>query len=135
MKRPRSSRQHHDVFRRAYAEGTLDERIASAEKPAGRERVGKRRDYLKDYLHWLWPQRWAVAAVFLLSIAAAGLDMITPLFMRFITDHVLLETAAATAERFRLLNLAGGLFLTVITVSAALNITRDYRQRLVNTRA
>src|SRR6187551_660958 len=134
MNRPRSSRQHYDVFRRDYAERALDAKIAGAEIPAKAERAGKRRDYLKDYLHWLWPERWAVAAVFLLSIAAAGLDMISPLFMRFITDHVLLDTAAATAERFRLLNLAGGLFLTVITVSAALNITRDYRQRLVNTR-
>jgi ATP-binding cassette subfamily B protein/subfamily B ATP-binding cassette protein MsbA len=54
--------------------------------------------------------------------------------MRFITDHVLLDTAATTPERLRLLNFAGGLFLTVITVSAGLNIARDYRQRLVNTR-
>jgi ATP-binding cassette subfamily B protein/subfamily B ATP-binding cassette protein MsbA len=54
--------------------------------------------------------------------------------MRFITDRVLLDTATATPDRLRLLNLAGGLFLAVITVSAGLNIARDYRQRLVNTR-
>jgi ATP-binding cassette subfamily B protein/subfamily B ATP-binding cassette protein MsbA len=34
----------------------------------------------------------------------------------------------------RLLNIAGGLFLAVITVSAGLNIARDYRQRLLNAR-
>ena len=49
------------------------------------------RDYLKDYLRWLWPERWAVAAVFVLAIVAAGLEMIEPLFMRFITDRVLLD--------------------------------------------
>jgi len=135
MNRPRSSRQHYDVFRRDYREGTLDDKIAGVGKqPAKAPAVKARREYLKDYLRWLWPHRWAVAAVFVLSIAAAGLDMISPLFMRFITDHVLLDTAAATSERFRLLNLAGGLFLIVITVSAGLNIARDYRQRLVNTR-
>jgi ATP-binding cassette, subfamily B, bacterial len=135
MNRPRTSRQHYDVFRRDYKQGTLDDNLAAAEKPsADPKRASKRRDYLKDYLRWLWPHRWAVAAVFLLAIAAAGLDMIEPLFMRFITDRVLLDTAAATPDRLRLLNLAGGLFLAVITVSAGLNIARDYRQRLVNTR-
>ena len=135
MNRPRSSRQHYDVFRRDYREGTLDDKLAGAEKqPANPARGSKRRDYLKDYLRWLWPERWAVGVVFLLAILAAGLDMIEPLFMRFITDRVLLDTAAPTPERLRLLNLAGGAFLGVIMFSAALNIARDYRQRLVNTR-
>jgi hypothetical protein len=84
MNRPRSSRQHYDAFRRDYSEGTLDDKIAGAQMPAKPERAGKRRDYLKDYLRWLWPERWAVAAVFLIAIAAAGLDMIEPLFMRSI---------------------------------------------------
>jgi ATP-binding cassette subfamily B protein/subfamily B ATP-binding cassette protein MsbA len=135
MNRPRSSRQHYDVFRRDYAKGALDDRIAGAEKPAAKPQGARtRRDYFNDYLRWLWPERWAVAAVFVLAIAAAGLDMIEPLFMRFITDRVLLDTAAATPDRLRLLNLAGGAFLAVITISAGLNIARDYRQRLVNTR-
>jgi len=135
MPRPRSSRQHYDVFRRDYREGTLDDKVAGVgNQPAKKPAVKPRREYLKDYLGWLWPERWAVAAVFLLAIAAAGLDMITPLFMRFITDRVLLDTAAATADRLRLLNLAGGSYLAVITISAGLNILRDYRQRLVSTR-
>jgi ATP-binding cassette subfamily B protein/subfamily B ATP-binding cassette protein MsbA len=133
MNRPRSSRQHYDAFRKHYREGTLDD-VTPGTTPAKPATGSKRRDYLKDYLRWLWPERWAVAAVFVLAIIAAGLDMIEPLFMRFITDRVLLDTAAATPDRLRLLNLAGGLFLTVITLSAALNIARDYRQRLVNTR-
>jgi len=135
MPRPRSSRQHYDVFRRDYREGTLDDKVAGVgNQPAKKPAVKPRREYLKDYLGWLWPERWAVAAVFLLAIAAAGLDMITPLFMRFITDRVLLDTAAATADRLRLLNLAGSSYLAVITISAGLNILRDYRQRLVSTR-
>jgi ATP-binding cassette subfamily B protein/subfamily B ATP-binding cassette protein MsbA len=135
MSRPRSSRQHYDVFRRDYSAGTLDDKITGVAKQPAKEPAAKgRREFVQDYLRWLWPARWAVAAVFLLSIAAAGLDMITPLFMRFITDRVLLDAAAPTSDRLRLLNIAGGLYLTVITVSAGLNIARDYRQRLVNTR-
>ncbi len=136
MNRPSSSRQHYDVFRRNYREGTLDDKVeGSKQQVAKPQGAGKpRREYLQDYLRWLWPERWAVAAVFLLAIGAAGLDMIEPLFMRFITDRVLLDAAASTPDRLRLLNLAGGLFLAVITVSAGLNIARDYRQRIVNTR-
>ena len=137
MNRPRSSRQHYDVFRRDYRNGTLDDTVAGVGKPPadGKLKTGsKRREYLKDYLQWLWPERWAVAAIFVLAILAAGLQMIEPLFMRFITDRVLLDDAAPTAERLSLLNLAGGAFLAVITASAALNMSRDYRQRLVNTR-
>jgi ATP-binding cassette subfamily B protein/subfamily B ATP-binding cassette protein MsbA len=135
MNRPRSSRQHYDVFRRDYREGTLDDKIAGVDKqPAMSPAAKARREYLKDYLRWLWPERWAVAAVFVLAISAAGLDMIEPLFMRFIVDRVLLDTAATMPDRLRLLNLAGGAFLAVITLSAAMNVARDYRQRLVNTR-
>ena len=137
MNRPRSSRQHYDVFRRDYRNGTLDDTVAGVEKRPADAKLktgSKRREYLKDYLQWLWPERWAVAAIFVLAILAAGLQMIEPLFMRFITDRVLLDDAAPTAERLSLLNLAGGAFLAVITASAALNMSRDYRQRLVNTR-
>src|SRR5688572_25982882 len=135
MNRPRTSRQHYDVFRHDYRDGTLDDKLAGlAQQPARPERGTKRREYLHDYLRWLWPERWAVAGIFALAILTAGLEMIEPLFMRFITDRVLLDTAAATPDRLRLLNLAGGTFLAVVTLSALLNVLRDYRQRLVNTR-
>jgi ATP-binding cassette subfamily B protein/subfamily B ATP-binding cassette protein MsbA len=133
MNRPRSSRQHYDVFRKHYREGTLDD-VTPGATPAKPAPGAKRRDYLKDYLRWLWPERWAVAVIFVLAILTAGLEMIEPLFMRFITDRVLLDSAAATADRLRLLNLAGGTFLAVVTLSAMLNLARGYRQRLINTR-
>src|SRR5688572_2402843 len=135
MNRPRTSRQHYDVFRRDYREGTLDDKIAGPNRQSAKtERGTKRREYLHDYLRWLWPERWAVAGIFALAILTAGLEMIEPLFMRFITDRVLLDTTATTPDRLRLLNLAGGTFLAVVTLSALLNVMRDYRQRLVNTR-
>jgi ATP-binding cassette subfamily B protein/subfamily B ATP-binding cassette protein MsbA len=114
---------------RAAALGTLDH-----SRPA-RERTGRaRREYLSDYLRWLWPHRWSIAILFALALAGAGLEMIEPLFMRFIVDRVLLVDGLDASRRIWLLNLAGAAFLAVITISAALNLTRDYRQRLVNTR-
>jgi ATP-binding cassette subfamily B protein/subfamily B ATP-binding cassette protein MsbA len=94
----------------------------------------KRRQYLREYLRWLWPHRYAVAAVFFLALLTAGLQMIEPLFMRFIIDRVLLNTELDSAQRLPLLNIAGGVFLTVIILSALINVTKDYRQRLLNTR-
>ena len=43
---------------------------------------GKRREYLREYLRWLWPHRFQLAGVFALAVTVAGLEMIEPLFMR-----------------------------------------------------
>jgi ATP-binding cassette subfamily B protein/subfamily B ATP-binding cassette protein MsbA len=141
MPRARSSRHHYDAFRANYRKGTLDAATDSAggalsqtSADGARGSRARRRAYLRDYLRWLEPQRFAIASVFTLALLAAGLDMIEPLFMRFIVDGVLLNETIDTAARFTRLNVAGGLFLTVITLSASLNLLRDYRQRLVNTR-
>ena len=94
----------------------------------------KRRQYLREYLRWLWPHRYAVATVFFLALLTAGLQMVEPLFMRFIIDRVLLNDALDSAERLPLLNIAGGAFLSVIILSSLISVTKDYRQRLLNTR-
>ncbi|HET7189990.1 MAG TPA: ABC transporter ATP-binding protein, partial [Gemmatimonadaceae bacterium] len=55
-------------------------------------------------------------------------------FMRYIVDKVLLNSALTTAQRLTRLHLAGMTFLTVIIVSSLVNVTKDYQQRLLNTR-
>src|SRR5688572_13755581 len=74
----------------------------------------KRRQYLREYFRWLWPHRYAVAVFFVFALLAAGLQMIEPLFMRFIIDKVLLNTGLDTATRLTRLHFAGGVFLGVI---------------------
>jgi ATP-binding cassette subfamily B protein/subfamily B ATP-binding cassette protein MsbA len=137
MTRPHTSRQKYDAFREDYRRRRLDEALESesaGDRADGKRSARARREYLGDYLRWLRPHRWSIAALFALALGSAGLEMIEPLFMRFIVDRVLLVGGLETSRRIWLLNLAGAAFLTVITVSAALNLTRDYRQRLVNTR-
>jgi ATP-binding cassette subfamily B protein/subfamily B ATP-binding cassette protein MsbA len=138
MKRPRSSRQRYRTFRQDYRERKLDDAIEGGEDPsaleAQRKRRGKRREYLREYLRWLWPYRLAVGAVFVFALLTAGLEMIEPLFMRFIIDHVLLNAALDTASRLMRLNLAGGVYLAVILSSNLLGVLKDYRQRLLNVR-
>ncbi|HTK56412.1 MAG TPA: ABC transporter ATP-binding protein, partial [Gemmatimonadales bacterium] len=133
MRPPRSSRQRYQNFVEEYRAGTLDQRIDAEKEGAGpRREPGKRREYLKDYLKWLWPHRWATAAVFTLALAAAGLEMVSPLFMRSIIDKVLLATALDPATRMGRLNLIGGLFLLATIVSNLLGAWKDYRQRILN---
>src|SRR5204863_3072239 len=103
MPRPRSSRQRFQAFLEDYRKRRLDAVADGEKKPleppkpsangapeAKAQKRAKRREYLREYLRWLWPHRWAVGAVFLLALFAAGLQMIEPLFMRFIIDGVLL---------------------------------------------
>ena len=149
--RPRSSRQRYRAFVEDYKQRRLDDATdaaagrvsvttggdaAAPASPPGVSRppAKKHRKYVKDYLHWLRPHRYAVAAVFVLALLVAGLQMIEPLFMRFIVDHVLLSAGLTPAARIARLNLAGATFLVVIIVSNLFNSFKDYRQRLLNVR-
>ncbi|MGH7617607.1 MAG: ABC transporter transmembrane domain-containing protein, partial [Gemmatimonadaceae bacterium] len=157
--RPRSSRRRYLGFVEDYKHRRLDEATDAAQgkkplvagagsssgdpaSPAatagetarGKKKHQKHRKYVGDYLRWLRPHRYAVAGVFTLALAVAGLQMIEPLFMRFIIDHVLLTRGLDAAERMRRLNLAGTTFLAVIIVSNGFNTFKDYRQRLLNVR-
>jgi ATP-binding cassette subfamily B protein/subfamily B ATP-binding cassette protein MsbA len=145
----RSSRQRYRGFVQDYQQRRLDDLeeggesrkddpakgdgAATAPESKGERRV-KRRKYVREYLRWLWPHRYAVGALFVLALLAAGLEMVEPLFMRFIIDRVLLNAGLETASRLTRLHLAGALFVGVIVLSRLINVLRDYRQRLVNVR-
>lgn len=144
---PRSSRQRYRRFVQDYQSHRLDEVLeqkddsassGSAAAPAGGNGAGpltrgkRRRQYLREYGRWLWPHRATVAAVFLLALLTGGLEMVQPLFMRFIVDRVLLKNGLDTAARLALLQYAGAVFLGVIILSNLINAFKDYRQRLLN---
>jgi ATP-binding cassette subfamily B protein/subfamily B ATP-binding cassette protein MsbA len=145
----RSSRQRYRHFVRDYRDRRLDDRTdeasgkksieASTRAEGGAEEARpallgwRRREYLREYLRWLWPHRYGVATLFLLALVGTGLQMIEPLFMRFIIDRVLLNTALDTTTRLNRLNLAGMTFLSVILLASFVGVMRDYRQRLLNT--
>jgi ATP-binding cassette subfamily B protein/subfamily B ATP-binding cassette protein MsbA len=112
---PRSSRDRYQGFVQDYKRGTLDDSedgkdqksndgsakaVADASAPKSKgERKAKRRQYVREYLRWLRPHRYAVGALFALALLAAGLEMVEPLFMRFIVDKVLLIAGLDTATR------------------------------------
>ena len=150
MTRPRTSRQRYLQFVRDYQQRRLDEvaeqgadHRRSDESPSADETAAssrpkkdksKRREHLRAYGRWLWPHRYKVGAVFFFALLVAGLQMIEPLFMRYIIDKVLLNTSLDSAARLRRLNMAGAAFLLAILLSNLLGVVKDYRQRLLNTK-
>src|SRR5947207_3245991 len=147
VNRARSSRQRYRKFVEDYKHQRLDELVESegkrpeesvnaAEEPAEvpRARRGKRREYLREYLRWLWPHRYAVGVVFFLALVGAALEMVEPLFMRFMIDRVLLDARLDAAARLARLHLTGALFLGLIIVSNFVGALKNYSQRVLNTR-
>jgi ATP-binding cassette subfamily B protein len=151
MSRPRSSRQRYLDFVRDYRQKRLDEiadadgqkKLESKSGKEGEDQPGpeskrpdkaKRREYLREYVRWLWPHRFAFGGVFVLALIVAGLQMIEPLFMRYIIDKVLLNTGLDTTTRLSRLNAAGAAFVGVILLSKLTGVLKDYRQRLLNVR-
>ena len=149
--RPRSSRQRYRAFVEDYKQRRLDDSDEAGEgkkrsepttgpgesaneAESGRKRRGKRREYMREYGRWLWPHRYAVAALLVFALLTAGLEMVEPLFMRFMVDRVLLDAKLDGAARVRLLHVTGGLFLGVIILSNLIGAVKDYRQRVLNTR-
>ncbi len=135
MSRP-SSHQRYRSFVQDYKQGRLDDSTDgdSAKDPSKQQRRGKRREYLRAYLRWLKPYRIAVGAVFLFALIGAGLQMIEPLFMRYIIDNVLLNSALDSSARLSLLHMVGIAFLAVIILSSLVGVLKDYRQRILNVR-
>ena len=110
--RARSSRHRYREFRKDYQAQRLDAALDAVDRPPESEPApetpsrDKRWYYVREYLRWLKPHRSAVAAFAALALVAAALELVEPLFMRFIIDRVLLK-ALTRAEKLRLLNLAG----------------------------
>ncbi|MGH7654632.1 MAG: ABC transporter ATP-binding protein [Gemmatimonadaceae bacterium] len=141
-----SSRQRFNRFVEDYRQRRLDDlnedhkRLGAASdgnSPSGdgqpaASRSGRRK-YVLEYLRWLRPHRFAVGGFILLALAVAGLQMVEPLFLRFIVDHVLLNPKLDNAARIVLLNVAGAVFVGVIIASNLVGALKDFRQRLLNT--
>jgi ATP-binding cassette subfamily B protein len=145
LEHPRSSRQRYQAFVQDYKRGRLDDAAdgrssdqakapdGAAPEPPNRGR-GKRRAHLREYLRRLRSHRYAVGAIILFALIVAGLEMVEPLFLRFIVDRVLLDTGLDSASRIVQLNLAGAAFLAVVLLSRLTGAAKDYRQKLLNVR-
>ena len=145
----RTSRARYDRFVDDYKRRRLDDATDEAKglkrltpnagatgttSDASAARKRARRQYVREYLRWLKPYRYAIGLLFLLALIRGGLEMVEPLFMRFIIDRVLLNRALDTAQRLFRLHGAGLFFLGVILLSSFVNMLKEYQQRGLNDR-
>jgi ATP-binding cassette, subfamily B, bacterial len=136
----RSSHQRYRAFVRDYKARRLDAMADAADAPKApgdatpEPKPRSRREYVRAYLRWLRPHRRSLTAVLLLALVVAGMEMVDPLFMRFIVDRVLLNTELDTAGRLGRLHLAGAVFLAAVICTKLVGVVKDYRQKLLNTR-
>jgi hypothetical protein len=79
----RSSRRRYTAFVHAYKASHLDEddnspgktaQTASEKKDGAADKKVRRRKYVREYRHWLWPHRYEVGALFALALVVAGLE-------------------------------------------------------------
>lgn len=92
----------------------------------------KRRHLLRQYLRWLWPNRYGLLVLFVLAVFAALLDIVWPWAIKVIIDRVLLGANLDLAHRLRLLNVFGGLILGVLLVKQIVDSIRSYRTSVLN---
>src|SRR4051812_32747150 len=127
-KQSSSSRERYRQFVDDYKHRRLDDVLDAAGAPKTPEapkaeaakqsrlpwKRGGRRQYLREYLRWLRPHRRTVIIVSVLALTVAGVEMIEPLFMRYIIDKVLLNARLDLRSRIVRLNIAGATFLGFI---------------------
>ena len=134
------SRHHYEKFRDAFRKGKLKELDKKLDGELDIEQEeedkpsGKRKEYLRDYVTWLW-RYWPTAILLMvLSLVIAALEMTHPLFLRYVLDDVLLKESFSPEKKLRLLQLAGCFFLGIILFGQFLAVFKDYRTRQLNVR-
>ncbi len=119
----------------ARARAPRGEMPAAADPVGGSDGIGKRqrrRRYLRLYFRELWPHWRVVLLLIILSLVVAGLDLVQPLFFRYIVDHILLDVSASVGERARNLHWIGLISLALVIASQGLGIFKNYWQYLLN---
>ncbi len=104
-----------------------------AKKKPPREK-GKQRRYLKLYIARLWPHWPMVLLLTGIAVAIAVLEILQPLFGRYIIDQILLNTEASQSQKLTSLNFTGTMFLLLVASIHCLGMTRSWFTRLLNQR-
>ena len=135
---PRSSRRRYRAFIRDYKARRLDAVADQADKApdATASKPRTRREYVRDYLRWLWPHRrsprrrlrcsrWSSPAWRWSSRCSCGSS----------STACCSTPALDTAARLARLHLAGGAVpRRHRRLASSIGVLKDYRQRLLNTR-
>lgn len=107
--------------------------VPNGKKPMDPERKARRRGYLRQYIRQLRVHWRMVALLLVLALLVSGLELIQPLFLRYIIDHVLLAEGS-TPSRIAQLHTIAMIFLAVVVTGQLLGVWRSWCQHLLNVR-
>ncbi len=138
MSNRENSRSRFAEFLGKYQRGELskdkdDKDGKSKEKPDASDSKSKRRSYIRLYAGKLWSHWRVVALLLTLAIVVSVLEIIQPLFARYIFDDVLLADISNEQKTYEL-HKVGIAFLVLVGTSSGLGIVRNWYQRLLNVR-
>ena len=122
-----SKQRHRDFLRSLSAQRPRD----AAEEGSRSAQATENRDrwlYLRRYRAWLWPYRYGLALIVLLSLLVVALGMLMPLFTRVVIDYIL----AAPAERLAQLPWLGCGMIAVVLLTKAADAWRAHRIGVLN---
>ncbi len=107
MKPPGSSKKRLSDFRAGATWGI------APKKPAYQPQA-TRRQYVREYVTWLWPFRSGLAVVLLLALATTALNMVWPLAIKWIIDHVISASGSNAEKIHRLVQISAGMFVVLL---------------------
>ena len=105
----------------------------SPDAASSQEKRARQRGYLRLYIGRLWGHWPLVVLLTIFALAAAGLDMIQPLFMRHIIDNILLADGTSSERLVKLHWVAAG-YVVVVVLGQLLGLFRSWYQHLLNVR-
>jgi ATP-binding cassette subfamily B protein/subfamily B ATP-binding cassette protein MsbA len=141
MPKNRNSRNRFSDFLKRFANkdapNDLDHREPGENKSVGsneQPNKRKRRAYLRLYVQRLWPHWPMVALLTTIAVAIAVLEILQPLFGRYIIDQILLNDEITDSQKITSLNITGAMFLALVASIHTMGMTRSWFQRLLNQR-
>ena len=124
-------------FKRGELKSEFEDDKKEKEKPDSKltgEQKATRRSYLRLYIARLWPHWRLVSVLAVLAVLVSVLEIVQPLFARYIFDDVLLAEGISPSERVANLNVVGAVFLGLVAFTVLLGMIRNWNQRLLNVR-
>ena len=134
---PDSSRQRFRLFRSGG--GTTSTPIVDVQVAAGtsgdlprRLDPHQRRRYLREYVQWLWPQRFALGGVLAMAVISIAIDLCWPLISKHIIDDIVLVDHLASADRLHQLAVFGGCMGALFLLNAVIGMRRNLLLARIN---
>lgn len=97
------------------------------------ERKTRRKSYLRAYIQRLWPHWWLVTVLTVFAVLVSALEIVQPLFARYIFDDVLLADLTQEQKFWRLHSVCG-LFLLLTLLTRFIGFLRSRWQEVLNNR-